>query len=131
MNLKALLDMIYNTDEEFFNFIGNEFITLQDLTEKLNFSDTNSTQKWLKSKDIPTEKRGRSIIIFNWEIDFALKKEAALRLKDQYPLNWHKVFEAGCTDENMVKAIFSIIPPPYDNSKINNDFTKNITNYIK
>lgn len=121
----------YNQEEVYFNFIGNEYISLQELTDKLNFSDSNSTQKWLKSKDIPTEKRGRHIIIYKWEIDFALKKEAALRLKEQYPLNWHKIFEAGCTDENMRKAIFSIIPPTSNTPKVNNDFTKTTRNYIK
>lgn len=117
-------------EEQFYNFIDDEFVTLQELTQELQFADTNSTRKWLSQREIPTEKRGRSITIFRWEIDFALKKQAAKHLMKQYPLRWHKIFEAGCEDINMMKAVFAVYPPPSTISKSTNSIQAT-RNYIK
>ena len=117
-------------EEQFYNFIDDETITLGELTKELKYSDTNATQRWLKENDIPTEKRGRTIIIYKWELDFAHKKIAALRLKQRYPLKWGEIFEAGCDDQDMVEAIFAIFPPKTRKS-ISTDRTTITKDYLK
>ena len=117
-------------EEQFYNFIEDDTITLSELTEQLQYSDTNATQRWLKENKIPTEKRGRTIVIYKWEIDFAHKRIAAIRLKERFPLKWGQIFEAGCDDKDMVEAIFAIYPPT-SRKPIATDRTTITKDYLK
>jgi len=86
-------------------------VSLQSFTEELGYKDYRRTLKWLQKRNIPCKKEGRGYYILRWHIEFSNLLEIAEDLKKRFPSNWFKIFEATVEDNNMVQAVFEVLPP--------------------
>lgn len=93
------------------------YISLQQLTEKLGYSDTNATQKYLKTLNVKTFKIGRESHVFKWDLDLAIHLQSAISLRERYPTKWKEVFIGLTNDKFLSDAVILLMTD--NNSKGN------------
>ena len=77
--------------------------TIKQVAQKNNMGDNRTTRKWLNSLNVKIIKQGGRDYIYDWDLEFAKQCQMVENLKIRHPINWHRLYDEGTDDKEMVK----------------------------
>ena len=85
--------------------------TISEIAKRFKITDNRTAKKWLNDLNVKIYSIGGKDQVLNWELELMLHSQVVENLKQKFPSNWHKIYEEGHKDRDMIDAIFVIHPP--------------------